>query len=250
MPAAPAGTISSRCHNRLCVSQHGLLSRSTACGAALGVSSPGVRVSGLCSLHRSRAAVTLQNHSSHGPPTGQQQTRSSNPGRALSVGRGADPVSGSQCTLDPDTSDPTDQLTEQAVEFCQHVGSNATTVSEIVGSKDEAVYRAIEEGIQRVNGRAAARPYHIRKWAVLERDFSISGGELGGSAQASSPGPRCCVGGQSRAGLGAAWPEAAAASGGPWLPFMQQGPAQGTGCAAMCHFEHTTCDFDSGATVP
>ncbi|XP_045052380.1 long-chain-fatty-acid--CoA ligase ACSBG1 isoform X2 [Desmodus rotundus] len=84
-----------------------------------------------------------------------------------------------KCTLDPDTSDPTDQLTEQAVEFCQRVGSNATTVSEIVGSKDEAVYQAIEEGIRRVNGQAAARPYHIRKWAVLERDFSISGGELG-----------------------------------------------------------------------
>ncbi|KAM5291466.1 long-chain-fatty-acid--CoA ligase ACSBG1 isoform 2-T4 [Glossophaga mutica] len=84
-----------------------------------------------------------------------------------------------KCVLDPDTSDPTDQLTEQATEFCQRVGSNATKVSEIVGSKDEAVYRAIEEGIQRVNSQAAARPYHIRKWAVLERDFSISGGELG-----------------------------------------------------------------------
>ncbi|XP_014401743.1 PREDICTED: long-chain-fatty-acid--CoA ligase ACSBG1 [Myotis brandtii] len=42
-----------------------------------------------------------------------------------------------------------------------------------------AVYRAIEEGIRRVNGNAAARPYHIQKWAILERDFSISGGELG-----------------------------------------------------------------------
>ncbi|XP_077796182.1 long-chain-fatty-acid--CoA ligase ACSBG1 isoform X2 [Macaca mulatta] len=83
-----------------------------------------------------------------------------------------------KCTLDPDTSDPTDNLTEQAVEFCQRVGSRATTVSEIVG-KDEAVYQAIEEGIQRVNMNAAARPYHIQKWAILERDFSISGGELG-----------------------------------------------------------------------
>ncbi|XP_058914136.1 long-chain-fatty-acid--CoA ligase ACSBG1 [Kogia breviceps] len=84
-----------------------------------------------------------------------------------------------KCTLDPDTSDPTDNLTEQAVEFCQRVGSKATTVSEVVGKKDEAVYQAIEEGIQRVNMNAAARPYHIQKWAVLERDFSISGGELG-----------------------------------------------------------------------
>ncbi|XP_029094384.1 long-chain-fatty-acid--CoA ligase ACSBG1 [Monodon monoceros] len=84
-----------------------------------------------------------------------------------------------KCTLDPDTSDPTDNLTEQAVEFCQRVGSKAATVSEVVGKKDEAVYQAIEEGIQRVNMNAAARPYHIQKWAVLERDFSISGGELG-----------------------------------------------------------------------
>ncbi|KAM6201944.1 long-chain-fatty-acid--CoA ligase ACSBG1 isoform 2-T2 [Rhynchocyon petersi] len=84
-----------------------------------------------------------------------------------------------KCTLDPDTSEPTDNLTEQAVEFCQRVGSKATTVSEIVGEKDEAVYQAIEEGIQRVNLNAAARPYHIQKWAILERDFSISGGELG-----------------------------------------------------------------------
>uniref|UniRef100_H0UWI1 Long-chain-fatty-acid--CoA ligase ACSBG1 n=1 Tax=Cavia porcellus TaxID=10141 RepID=H0UWI1_CAVPO len=84
-----------------------------------------------------------------------------------------------KCTLDPDTFEPTDTLTEQAVEFCQRVGSKASTVSEIVGQHDEAVYQAIEEGIQRVNANAAARPYHIQKWAILERDFSISGGELG-----------------------------------------------------------------------
>lgn len=84
-----------------------------------------------------------------------------------------------KCTLDPDTSDPTDNLTEKAVEFCQRVGSDASTVSDIVGKKDQAVYQAIEEGIQRVNQNAAARPHHIQKWAILQRDFSISGGELG-----------------------------------------------------------------------
>lgn len=65
------------------------------------------------------------------------------------------------------------------MEFCQRVGSKASTVSEIVGQRDEAVYQAIQEGIQRVNANAAARPYHIQKWAILKRDFSISGGELG-----------------------------------------------------------------------
>lgn len=65
------------------------------------------------------------------------------------------------------------------MEFCRRVGSSATTVSEIVGRRDEAVYRAIEEGIQRVNRKAAARPYHIQKWAILQKDFSVAGGELG-----------------------------------------------------------------------
>ncbi|XP_044516222.1 long-chain-fatty-acid--CoA ligase ACSBG1 [Gracilinanus agilis] len=84
-----------------------------------------------------------------------------------------------KCTLDPETSDPTDYLTDQALEFCQKVGSKATKVSEIVGRKDEAIYQAIEEGIQRVNEKAAAQPYRIQKWTLLERDFSISGGEFG-----------------------------------------------------------------------
>lgn len=130
-----------------------------------------------CSSHQLR----WQPHphtAAHGtPPTGSSGDPS---GPGCVLGAEARPmVSGSQCTLDPDTCDPTDTLTEQAVEFCQRAGSRATRVSEIVGGKDEAVYRAIAEGIQRVNDSAAARPYHIQKWAILERDFSISGGELG-----------------------------------------------------------------------
>ncbi|KAK2103515.1 Long-chain-fatty-acid--CoA ligase acsbg1 [Saguinus oedipus] len=119
-----------------------------------------------------------------------------------------------KCTLDPDTSDPTDNLTEQAVEFCQRVGSRATTVSEIVGKKDEAVYQAIDEGIRRVNMNAAARPHHIQKWAILERDFSISGGELGRFSL------HYCKGGVGRQGpwqcLGGARYEAAMARSRSW----------------------------------
>ncbi|XP_060035530.1 long-chain-fatty-acid--CoA ligase ACSBG1 isoform X1 [Erinaceus europaeus] len=84
-----------------------------------------------------------------------------------------------KCTVDPDTLEPTDQLTEQAVEFCRRMGSQATRVSQVVGLQDQAVHRAVEEGIRRVNLKAAARPHHIQKWAILPRDFSIAGGELG-----------------------------------------------------------------------
>ncbi|XP_021403027.2 long-chain-fatty-acid--CoA ligase ACSBG1 isoform X5 [Lonchura striata] len=81
--------------------------------------------------------------------------------------------------LDPDTSDPTDILTEQARDFCQRSGSKATKVSDIVATRDQATYRAIQEGIDRVNSTATNRVHCIQKWIVLPRDFSISGGELG-----------------------------------------------------------------------
>uniref|UniRef100_A0A8B9GCN6 Long-chain-fatty-acid--CoA ligase ACSBG1 n=1 Tax=Amazona collaria TaxID=241587 RepID=A0A8B9GCN6_9PSIT len=81
--------------------------------------------------------------------------------------------------LDPDTSEPTDILTEEARDFCQKTGSKATKVSEIVATRDQAIYQAIQEGIDKVNMNATNRVHCIQKWMVLPRDFSISGGELG-----------------------------------------------------------------------
>ncbi|NXX88950.1 ACBG1 ligase, partial [Centropus bengalensis] len=81
--------------------------------------------------------------------------------------------------LDPDTSDPTDILTEEARDFCQKAGSKATKVSEIVATRDQAIYQAIQEGIDKVNVKATNGVHCIQKWIVLPRDFSISGGELG-----------------------------------------------------------------------
>uniref|UniRef100_A0A674K8W6 Long-chain-fatty-acid--CoA ligase ACSBG1 n=1 Tax=Terrapene triunguis TaxID=2587831 RepID=A0A674K8W6_9SAUR len=90
-------------------------------------------------------------------------------------------------TLDPDTSDPTDNLSEQAREFCQKIGSKAMKVSEIVATRDQAVYQAIQEGIDRVNMKSTASVQHIQKWTVLERDFSISGGEFGPTMKLKRP---------------------------------------------------------------
>ncbi|XP_077174470.1 long-chain-fatty-acid--CoA ligase ACSBG1 isoform X2 [Paroedura picta] len=84
-----------------------------------------------------------------------------------------------KCVVDLDTSEPTDCLTQEARSFCEKVGSRATKASEIVKERDAAVYRAIQEGIDRVNERAVANVQRIQKWAVLEKDFSIAGGEFG-----------------------------------------------------------------------
>ncbi|XP_078541334.1 long-chain-fatty-acid--CoA ligase ACSBG1 isoform X2 [Lissotriton helveticus] len=90
-------------------------------------------------------------------------------------------------TVDLETSEPTDNLTQEAVKFCLEVGSKATKVSEIVGSRDEAVYQAIQDGINRVNAKATSHAQRIQKWTVLEKDFSITGGELGPTMKLRRP---------------------------------------------------------------
>lgn len=157
---------------------------------------------------------------------------------SCAVRPGPDPLSVRQCTLDPDTSDPTDNLTEQAIEFCQRVGSMATTASDIVGKRDPAVYRAIEEGIQRVNRNAAARPHHVQKWAVLQRDFSIAGGELGRCASGSGRTLPGAVGEGARP-RGAWWvPPVGVSAGrgrgvGTWVWGRGVGVAWGRGCGGV-----------------
>ncbi|XP_069061787.1 long-chain-fatty-acid--CoA ligase ACSBG2-like isoform X1 [Pleurodeles waltl] len=84
-----------------------------------------------------------------------------------------------KCTTDQDTLMPGDNLTPDAIRFCQQLGSRATRVSEVVKSKDPAIYKAIQEGMDRVNKRAVSNAHRVQKWTILERDFSVDGGELG-----------------------------------------------------------------------
>lgn len=55
----------------------------------------------------------------------------------------------------------------------------ASKVSEIINNKEPAIYKAIQEGIDRVNGKAISNAQKVQKWTLLSKDFSISGGELG-----------------------------------------------------------------------
>ena len=56
-----------------------------------------------------------------------------------------------QCVMDPETAEPLDELSLQAKQFLEMIGCTATTVSEIVRSRDDKVYAAIQEGIDRAN---------------------------------------------------------------------------------------------------
>ncbi|XP_059687700.1 long-chain-fatty-acid--CoA ligase ACSBG2 [Gavia stellata] len=84
-----------------------------------------------------------------------------------------------KCNVDVESGEPGDDLTPEAVEYCQKLGSKATKVSEIISSKDKAVYAAIQKGISAVNEGAVSNAQKVQKWVLLEKDFSLFGGELG-----------------------------------------------------------------------
>ncbi|XP_030048666.1 long-chain-fatty-acid--CoA ligase ACSBG2 isoform X2 [Microcaecilia unicolor] len=84
-----------------------------------------------------------------------------------------------KCNIDPKTAEPQDELTLEAIQFCQKLGSRATRVSEVISSKDPAIYKAIQEGIERVNERVESNAHRVQKWTILDKDFSILGGEIG-----------------------------------------------------------------------
>jgi len=81
--------------------------------------------------------------------------------------------------LDPVTSEPTDKLSHFVLDWYRSVGCDATTVSEILKKQHKPMMKAIQEGIDRANTKAISRAQFVQKWTILQRDFSIPGGELG-----------------------------------------------------------------------
>ncbi|XP_074834494.1 long-chain-fatty-acid--CoA ligase ACSBG2 isoform X2 [Carettochelys insculpta] len=92
-----------------------------------------------------------------------------------------------KCNVDGETGEPEDDLTPEAIAYCLKLGSKATKVSDIVGGKDKAVYAAIQKGIALVNEKATSNAQKIQKWVLLEKDFSIAGGQLGPTMKLKRP---------------------------------------------------------------
>lgn len=92
-----------------------------------------------------------------------------------------------KCNVNSDSGEPEDELTTEAIEFCRKIGSNATKVSDIAGHKDKLVYAAIQEGVNAVNQQSTSNAQKVQKWIILDRDFSIAGGELGPTMKLKRP---------------------------------------------------------------
>ncbi|KAM4576478.1 long-chain-fatty-acid--CoA ligase ACSBG2-like [Odontesthes bonariensis] len=91
-----------------------------------------------------------------------------------------------KCVMD-DNGDPTDELSPEALDFCRQHGVTSTKVSEIVANKEPAIYKAIQEGMERVNSKSTSNAQKVGKWTLLEQDFSVNGGELGPTLKLRRP---------------------------------------------------------------
>ena len=68
-----------------------------------------------------------------------------------------------QCEIDTETGEPTDTLAPLAKTMIDSLGSQCTTVSGVIESKDKAVFTAVTEGLERANKHAVANAQKVSK---------------------------------------------------------------------------------------
>ncbi|XP_034940417.1 very long-chain-fatty-acid--CoA ligase bubblegum-like isoform X3 [Chelonus insularis] len=81
--------------------------------------------------------------------------------------------------MDPDTGEPSDKLLPTTISWAKSIGSKAKTLSEVLSSRDPAIYQEIENAIKRMNEHATSNAQKVQKFTILPHDFSIPTGELG-----------------------------------------------------------------------
>jgi len=85
--------------------------------------------------------------------------------------------------VDPKTLEPTENLEQQAIDWISSMGGGQPeTVCELLASeKWSKVEEAIESGFEKANEKAVSNVAKVKKWRILPKELSVSGGELGPS---------------------------------------------------------------------
>ncbi|XP_018376144.1 PREDICTED: long-chain-fatty-acid--CoA ligase ACSBG2-like isoform X2 [Trachymyrmex cornetzi] len=81
--------------------------------------------------------------------------------------------------MNEETGAPLDTLTPDVLKWAQSIGSSVKTVTEVISSRDAAIYEEINEAIKRSNIQAISNAQKVQKFEILPHDFSIPTGELG-----------------------------------------------------------------------
>ena len=78
---------------------------------------------------------------------------------------------------DPDTLEPKFELAPAALGWCSSIGSKSKTTKDILKG-DVKVQAAIQAGIDKANLKAKSNGGKVQKFVILDKDFSVAGGEL------------------------------------------------------------------------
>ncbi|XP_051827729.1 long-chain-fatty-acid--CoA ligase ACSBG2-like isoform X2 [Antechinus flavipes] len=84
-----------------------------------------------------------------------------------------------KCEINLDTGEPCNMLTQDAINFCRKHNSKSVKVTDIIDNKDTIIDAVIQSGIDKINQKAESDSHKILRWKILEKDFSVTGGELG-----------------------------------------------------------------------
>ncbi|XP_036139807.1 very long-chain-fatty-acid--CoA ligase bubblegum [Monomorium pharaonis] len=81
--------------------------------------------------------------------------------------------------MNQETGAPLDTLSPDVLKWAKSINSNAKTVTEVISSRDPAIYEEIDKAIKRANMQAISNAQKVQKFEILPHDFSIPTGELG-----------------------------------------------------------------------
>ena len=75
--------------------------------------------------------------------------------------------------MNPETGEPTDDLLPQAIDMIAALGSRCTKVTEVVQQRDQAVYTAIQKGLDQVNEHAETTVHTVSTLSVCITCVSV-----------------------------------------------------------------------------
>ncbi|XP_004714398.1 long-chain-fatty-acid--CoA ligase ACSBG2-like [Echinops telfairi] len=88
-----------------------------------------------------------------------------------------------KCQVNPESGEPRDALTTEAVGFCQHLKSTSTRLTDILYDGDPIITEFINQAVNKVNSEATEPNSKIIKWRILDTDFTMESGELGANTK-------------------------------------------------------------------
>lgn len=81
--------------------------------------------------------------------------------------------------MNNETGAPKDNFTPDTLKWLQSIGSKATTVTELIQTRDPLVYNEIDQAVKRANTKVISNAQKVQKFQILPHDFSVPTGELG-----------------------------------------------------------------------